>query len=141
MVVEGALEGEMDDHLGYALTGIAVTPDSGLSATLTRTAAAARASELILLAKPFTAQQVLDWRAGEPHRPGRRAQRPSEFHGHRPGQRTAISLCTHLWMTCVKPAPACAQPWESWGESRHEQTGMTPFTCENIILSLCTQKN
>ena len=44
-----------------AFTGIGLTPDSGLSATLTRAVGAARASELILLAEPFTAQQALDW--------------------------------------------------------------------------------
>ena len=44
-----------------AFTAIGLTPDSGLSATLTRAAGAARASELILLAEPFTAQQALDW--------------------------------------------------------------------------------
>ncbi|HTR90793.1 MAG TPA: enoyl-CoA hydratase-related protein [Trebonia sp.] len=44
-----------------AFTGIGLTFDSGLSATLTRAAGTARASELILLAEPFTAQQALDW--------------------------------------------------------------------------------
>ncbi len=44
-----------------AFTAIGLTPDSGLSATLTRAVGAARASELILLAEPFTAQQALDW--------------------------------------------------------------------------------
>jgi 2-(1,2-epoxy-1,2-dihydrophenyl)acetyl-CoA isomerase len=44
-----------------AFTGIGLTFDSGLSATLTRAVGAARASELILLAEPFTAQQALDW--------------------------------------------------------------------------------
>jgi 2-(1,2-epoxy-1,2-dihydrophenyl)acetyl-CoA isomerase len=44
-----------------AFTGIGLTFDSGLSATLTRAVGAARASELTLLAEPFTAQQALDW--------------------------------------------------------------------------------
>lgn len=44
-----------------AFTGIGLTFDSGLSATLTRAVGTARASELILLAEPFTAQQALDW--------------------------------------------------------------------------------
>jgi 2-(1,2-epoxy-1,2-dihydrophenyl)acetyl-CoA isomerase len=44
-----------------AFTGIGLTFDSGLSATLTRAVGSARASELILLAEPFTAQQALDW--------------------------------------------------------------------------------
>jgi 2-(1,2-epoxy-1,2-dihydrophenyl)acetyl-CoA isomerase len=44
-----------------AFTAIGLTFDSGLSATLTRAVGSARASELILLAEPFTAQQALDW--------------------------------------------------------------------------------
>jgi 2-(1,2-epoxy-1,2-dihydrophenyl)acetyl-CoA isomerase len=44
-----------------AFTGIGLTFDSGLSATLTRAVGTARASELILLAEPFSAQQALDW--------------------------------------------------------------------------------
>jgi 2-(1,2-epoxy-1,2-dihydrophenyl)acetyl-CoA isomerase len=44
-----------------AFTGIGLTFDSGLSATLARAVGTARASELILLAEPFTAQQALDW--------------------------------------------------------------------------------
>jgi 2-(1,2-epoxy-1,2-dihydrophenyl)acetyl-CoA isomerase len=44
-----------------AFTGIGLTFDSGLSATLTRAVGSARASELILLAEPFSAQQALDW--------------------------------------------------------------------------------
>jgi 2-(1,2-epoxy-1,2-dihydrophenyl)acetyl-CoA isomerase len=44
-----------------AFTGIGLTFDSGLSATLTRAVGTARASELIMLAEPFTAQQALDW--------------------------------------------------------------------------------
>ncbi len=44
-----------------AFTAIGLTFDSGLSATLTRAVGSARASELILRAEPFTAQQALDW--------------------------------------------------------------------------------
>jgi 2-(1,2-epoxy-1,2-dihydrophenyl)acetyl-CoA isomerase len=44
-----------------AFTGIGLTFDSGLSATLTRAVGTARASELILLGEPFTAQQALEW--------------------------------------------------------------------------------
>jgi 2-(1,2-epoxy-1,2-dihydrophenyl)acetyl-CoA isomerase len=44
-----------------AFTGIGLTFDSGLSATLTRAVGTARASELILLGEPFTAQQARDW--------------------------------------------------------------------------------
>ena len=55
-----------------AFTAIGLTFDSGLSATLTRAVGSARASELILLAEPFTAQQALDWglvgRLAEPDR-------------------------------------------------------------------------
>jgi 2-(1,2-epoxy-1,2-dihydrophenyl)acetyl-CoA isomerase len=55
-----------------AFTAIGLTFDSGLSATLTRALGTARASELILLAEPFTAQQALDWglvgRLAEPDR-------------------------------------------------------------------------
>ena len=44
-----------------AFTGIGLTPDSGLSATLARAVGAARASELILLAEPFSAEAANDW--------------------------------------------------------------------------------
>jgi 2-(1,2-epoxy-1,2-dihydrophenyl)acetyl-CoA isomerase len=44
-----------------AFTGIGLTFDSGLSVALTRAVGAGRASELILLAEPFTAQQALEW--------------------------------------------------------------------------------
>jgi 2-(1,2-epoxy-1,2-dihydrophenyl)acetyl-CoA isomerase len=44
-----------------AFTGIGLTFDSGLSATLARAIGTARASELILLSEPFTALQALDW--------------------------------------------------------------------------------
>ena len=44
-----------------AFTGIGLTPDSGLSASLSHAVGTARASELILLAEPFTAEQALEW--------------------------------------------------------------------------------
>ena len=44
-----------------AFTGIGLTCDSGLSATLARAVGAARASELVLLGQPFTAAQALEW--------------------------------------------------------------------------------
>jgi 2-(1,2-epoxy-1,2-dihydrophenyl)acetyl-CoA isomerase len=44
-----------------AFTGIGLTPDSGLSASLARAVGTARASELILLAEPFTAADALSW--------------------------------------------------------------------------------
>jgi 2-(1,2-epoxy-1,2-dihydrophenyl)acetyl-CoA isomerase len=44
-----------------AFTGIGLTFDSGLSATLARAVGAARASELVLLAEPFTAEQACEW--------------------------------------------------------------------------------
>lgn len=44
-----------------AFTGIGLSFDSGLSATLARAVGAARASELILLGEPFTAEQALAW--------------------------------------------------------------------------------
>jgi 2-(1,2-epoxy-1,2-dihydrophenyl)acetyl-CoA isomerase len=44
-----------------AFTGIGLTPDSGLSATLPRAVGAARASELILRNEPFTAAEALSW--------------------------------------------------------------------------------
>jgi 2-(1,2-epoxy-1,2-dihydrophenyl)acetyl-CoA isomerase len=44
-----------------AFTGIGLTPDSGLSAALSRAVGTARASELILLAEPFTAEDALSW--------------------------------------------------------------------------------
>jgi 2-(1,2-epoxy-1,2-dihydrophenyl)acetyl-CoA isomerase len=44
-----------------AFTGIGLSFDSALSATLARAVGAARASELILLAEPFTAEQALAW--------------------------------------------------------------------------------
>lgn len=48
-------------RLTTAFTGIGLTPDSGLSASLSRAVGVARASELILLAEPFTAEQALAW--------------------------------------------------------------------------------
>jgi 2-(1,2-epoxy-1,2-dihydrophenyl)acetyl-CoA isomerase len=44
-----------------AFTGIGLTPDSGLSAALARAVGTARASELIMLAAPFTAEEALSW--------------------------------------------------------------------------------
>jgi 2-(1,2-epoxy-1,2-dihydrophenyl)acetyl-CoA isomerase len=44
-----------------AFSGIGLTPDSGLSASLSRAVGTARASELILLAQPFTAEDALNW--------------------------------------------------------------------------------
>lgn len=44
-----------------AFTGIGLTPDSGLSAALARAVGTARASELIMLATPFTAEEALSW--------------------------------------------------------------------------------
>lgn len=42
-----------------AFTAIGLTPDSGLSASLSRAVGVARAAELVLLAEPFTAEQAL----------------------------------------------------------------------------------
>jgi 2-(1,2-epoxy-1,2-dihydrophenyl)acetyl-CoA isomerase len=44
-----------------AFTAIGLTPDSGLSASLARAVGAARASELVLLAEPFTAEDARAW--------------------------------------------------------------------------------
>lgn len=44
-----------------AFTAIGLTCDSGLSATLARAVGAARASELVLLGEPFTAEQAVQW--------------------------------------------------------------------------------
>jgi 2-(1,2-epoxy-1,2-dihydrophenyl)acetyl-CoA isomerase len=44
-----------------AFTGIGLSFDSGLSANLARAVGAARASELIMLGEPFTADQALAW--------------------------------------------------------------------------------
>jgi 2-(1,2-epoxy-1,2-dihydrophenyl)acetyl-CoA isomerase len=44
-----------------AFTNIGLTADSGLSATLSRAVGTARASELLLLAQPFTAEDALGW--------------------------------------------------------------------------------
>jgi 2-(1,2-epoxy-1,2-dihydrophenyl)acetyl-CoA isomerase len=48
-------------RLTTAFTGIGLTPDSGLSAALSRAVGTARASELVLLAEPFTAEDALSW--------------------------------------------------------------------------------
>jgi 2-(1,2-epoxy-1,2-dihydrophenyl)acetyl-CoA isomerase len=47
--------------LATAFTGIGLTCDSGLSATLVRAVGAAHASELILLGEVFTAEQAVGW--------------------------------------------------------------------------------
>lgn len=44
-----------------AFTSIGLAPDSGLSASLARAVGFARASELILLAESFTAEQAQEW--------------------------------------------------------------------------------
>jgi 2-(1,2-epoxy-1,2-dihydrophenyl)acetyl-CoA isomerase len=44
-----------------AFTGIGLSCDSGLSATLARAVGAARASELVLLGQAFSAAQALEW--------------------------------------------------------------------------------
>lgn len=44
-----------------AFTAIGLTPDSGLSASLARAIGTSRASELVLLAEPFDAEQALAW--------------------------------------------------------------------------------
>lgn len=46
---------------GTAFTAIGLTCDSGLSSTLVRAVGAARASELVLVGEPFTAEQALEW--------------------------------------------------------------------------------
>ena len=46
---------------GTAFMGIGLTCDSGLSATLALAVGAARASELVLLGEPFSAEQALAW--------------------------------------------------------------------------------
>jgi len=48
-------------RLATAFTAIGLTCDSALSATLVRAVGAARASELILLGEPFTAEQAAEW--------------------------------------------------------------------------------
>ncbi len=44
-----------------AFSAIGLTPDSGLSASLSRAIGTARASELILLSEPFSAEEALAW--------------------------------------------------------------------------------
>jgi 2-(1,2-epoxy-1,2-dihydrophenyl)acetyl-CoA isomerase len=44
-----------------AFTGIGLTPDSGLSASLSRAVGMARASELIMVPEPFTAEDAQAW--------------------------------------------------------------------------------
>ncbi|MBW8486486.1 enoyl-CoA hydratase/isomerase family protein [Actinomadura parmotrematis] len=48
-------------RFGTAFTGIGLTCDSGLSASLARAVGTARATELIMLAEPFTAARALEW--------------------------------------------------------------------------------
>ncbi|MQA08388.1 MAG: enoyl-CoA hydratase [Pseudonocardiaceae bacterium] len=48
-------------RFGTAFTSIGLTCDSGLSASLARAVGATRASELILLGEPFTAEQAAEW--------------------------------------------------------------------------------
>jgi len=47
--------------LATAFTGIGLTTDSGLAHTLPRMVGDARARELVLLARPFTAEQAVAW--------------------------------------------------------------------------------
>ncbi|KQY55721.1 enoyl-CoA hydratase [Aeromicrobium sp. Root495] len=47
--------------LGTAFTGIGLTCDSGLAGTLQRAVGDARARELLLLARPFSPEQALEW--------------------------------------------------------------------------------
>lgn len=48
-------------QFGTAFAGIGLSVDSGLSASLARAVGGARASELVLLAEPFTAEQAAGW--------------------------------------------------------------------------------
>ncbi|MGW2222140.1 enoyl-CoA hydratase/isomerase family protein [Nonomuraea sp. NPDC001684] len=50
-----------DAKLATAFTGIGLTCDSGLSATLTRAVGESRAKELVLLGEPFGAAQAVAW--------------------------------------------------------------------------------
>ncbi|PKW15453.1 enoyl-CoA hydratase/isomerase family protein [Saccharopolyspora spinosa] len=50
-----------DASLGTAFSAIGLTCDTGLSATLVRSVGLARAKELVLLAKPFSAQDAVSW--------------------------------------------------------------------------------
>lgn len=50
-----------DARFATAFTGIGLTPDSGLSASLSRALGTARASALTLLNKPFSADEALAW--------------------------------------------------------------------------------
>jgi 2-(1,2-epoxy-1,2-dihydrophenyl)acetyl-CoA isomerase len=47
--------------LSTAYTGIGLTADSGLSASLAHAVGTSRATELLLLNEPFTAEQARDW--------------------------------------------------------------------------------
>lgn len=48
-------------RFGTAFVGIGLAADSGLSASLVHAVGASRATELMLLAEPFTAEQARDW--------------------------------------------------------------------------------
>lgn len=48
-------------RFGTAFTGIGLAADSGLSSSLVHCIGASRASELVLLGEPFTAEQARDW--------------------------------------------------------------------------------
>jgi 2-(1,2-epoxy-1,2-dihydrophenyl)acetyl-CoA isomerase len=50
-----------DAKLATAFTGIGLTCDSGLSHTLPRAVGAARAQELVLLGRPFSAEDAVAW--------------------------------------------------------------------------------
>jgi 2-(1,2-epoxy-1,2-dihydrophenyl)acetyl-CoA isomerase len=50
-----------DATLGTAFSGIGLTCDSGLSATLTRSVGESRARELVLLARPFAPADAVRW--------------------------------------------------------------------------------
>ena len=50
-----------DARFNTAFTTIGLTADSGLSASLSRAVGPARATELLLLAQPFSAQEALQW--------------------------------------------------------------------------------
>ena len=50
-----------DASLGTAFSAIGLTCDTGLSATLVRSVGLARAKELVLLARPFSAPDAVSW--------------------------------------------------------------------------------
>ena len=73
---------------GTAFTGIGLTCDSGLSATLALAVGAARASELVLLGDPFSAEQALAWGLVGPRRSGERAVECRDRAGRTAGRRS-----------------------------------------------------